>query len=100
MPLSVNCEWCKKPFIAKRKSAKYCSDACRVANHRYTPGQDLRVSCKSAKMHLESALNLLERSPEIIVELDSEFMALRNWLDEKIRENYHKVLNEERSRLL
>jgi|HubBroStandDraft_2_1064218.scaffolds.fasta_scaffold292673_2 hypothetical protein len=28
--ISVNCLNCKKPFEAQRKSAKFCSDLCRV----------------------------------------------------------------------
>lgn len=30
----ATCLRCHKPLIGKRKDARYCSDACRVAGHR------------------------------------------------------------------
>ena len=29
------CDWCGKDFQAVRRTAKYCSDHCRVSAHRY-----------------------------------------------------------------
>ena len=33
-PLYVECHHCGKKFQPKRSTAKFCSDRCRVANHR------------------------------------------------------------------
>jgi hypothetical protein len=30
----TTCETCRKPFTARRGSARFCSDRCRVAAHR------------------------------------------------------------------
>ena len=30
----MKCKFCKKEFVSKRKTAKYCSDKCRVYSHR------------------------------------------------------------------
>ena len=29
-----HCEICGREFVAKRSTAKYCSDRCRIAHHR------------------------------------------------------------------
>ena len=35
------CENCKKQFQAKRVTAKYCSDVCRVQAHRKKKEQEI-----------------------------------------------------------
>lgn len=34
MGISNTCQYCNETYIAERKTSKFCSTACRVANHR------------------------------------------------------------------
>jgi hypothetical protein len=33
-PHALACQWCSRPFAAKRSDARFCSGSCRVAAHR------------------------------------------------------------------
>jgi hypothetical protein len=58
-----NCSRCGKRFYSKRKSAKFCSAACRVAYNRGS-GSALRESYLDAIAALELMVKYLERNPE------------------------------------
>lgn len=58
--MKKHCDRCGKKFVAKRKSARFCSDACRVAYNRGS-GSLLREHFLEAIYHLmmmESYLNV------------------------------------------
>jgi hypothetical protein len=37
LPIRSRCHWCREPFLARRRSARYCSPAHRIAAHRNGP---------------------------------------------------------------
>ena len=51
----TTCAHCHEPFTPKRRTARYCGDACRVAAHRGTPperGTDHRSGATGAVLAL------------------------------------------------
>jgi hypothetical protein len=52
------CKHCSNKFEAQRKSAKYCSDACRVAWHRLK--KDIDNQFYDARFAIRSIINLMD----------------------------------------
>lgn len=97
--LKTKCHWCGDEFLAQRKSAKFCSDTCRIANHRYNPSEIIQTSKQGMIENMNRTLDILRRRPDTIVEIDKMLMEVRNQIEQWQRENYKKVLDEESRRL-
>jgi hypothetical protein len=98
--MKLNCAWCKSEFEAQRSSAKFCSDACKTANHRYQP-MALVGDCERSIQHqLKEMTKVLKRSPQLAPEVYSKLSAISNQLYEVQKELYPKVVAEENGRLL
>ena len=76
----MKCITCGKEFTGKRKTAKYCSDACRVKHSRDSVPEE-RVSVTKVSVTDEKEVSVTKKVPEGFCEICG-----RNHLD--IKENW------------
>lgn len=101
MSLVLECEWCHGKFKAQRKSAKFCSDVCRVSSHRYDPVVIRQEHIDAINMHLKRLVELADRNPAMIVEIDVSLRDLSNKIFNITTGGWNKrVIDEENKRLL
>jgi hypothetical protein len=80
------CVTCGKTFYAQRKSAKFCSDACRIANHRVKVAHDEKLAQFAAMIaDLGHALYVKESSYEAAIELTNLRRAIDMFLPSTTR---------------
>lgn len=72
------CEFCGRTFYAKRSTAQFCSDKCRVAHHRFAAAHDeLMFKITETIAELGHALYEKKTSHQAAIELS----ALRRAID-------------------
>jgi hypothetical protein len=80
--MKLNCVWCDRPFEAKRSSAKYCSDACKTAQHRYNPKAQIEYHLAAALSHITQIERITEKDKDVHMpgyEAISTIMSVANY---------------------
>lgn len=74
MALCIKCAYCGDEFIATRRTAKYCSDNCRVKYNNID--SQLAGYLGTAIMAIENIQKVLEEYPEFTVQIDSDLQGI------------------------
>ena len=89
------CEYCKKQFIATRKDAKYCSNACASISYRLRAEKklnDLRLEAIkiSAEVLGENEEELIQKLFTVIPEYNTP---VKCWICKNIQKRIKKLTN-------